>query len=486
MIRWKHFRAEIDTLARAWLDAGASAFALCEDDQLLMSLPRTLPAENPGLTATASTLPTLKALVWGGVAPGQAAHLQADAHLLAALFTQDREVDSVTAALVEHQDQLLTLYDLQHTLRPHLKLEAALSAIADAARQMLQVGAAAILFNDGKTLHRFHTAAYEHSAVLESVALQTLERGTHEQYAATFCLPMQIRGELRAVLLWQGRIFNSPDIKLMTAVAEQAAAHLETVVFYRETLERERADREMELARQVQSYLLPRRAPTVRGLDIFASSIPALSVGGDYYDFLQSACGNQLFVVGDVSGKGVPAALIMSMLRSALRSAVDALKLSSPSALIEHLSNTLYDDFTEIGVFATLFIARVDPDCREITIANAGHSPVLYHAPGASAQLLEADGLPVGALPSNFCEDHTLPFVPGCSLVIATDGFSETFAPSGEIFGYDRLLHLTEKTAAVSAQDSAAAFFGAVRYFRDQRPQDDDQTLMIIKRMSAE
>ncbi len=486
MIRWKHFRAEIDTLARVWSDSGATAFVLLENETPLMSVPKTLPAESPVLRAASSSLPALQLAVWGRFEPGYAPRLQADVNLLAALCEQDRELDSVTAALVEHQDQLLTLYDLQHTLRPHLNLEGALNAIVDAARQMLQVGAAAILFDDGKRLHQFHTAAYEHSVMLEAIALQTLKSGIHEQYAATFCLPMQIRGELRAVLLWQGRLFASPDIKLMTAVAEQAAAHLETVVFYRETLERERTDREMELARQVQSYLLPRQAPTLNGLDIFAGSIPALAVGGDYYDFLTSVCGHALFVVGDVSGKGVPAAMIMSMLRSALRSAVAGLKLSSPSALIEHLSATLYDDFTEIGVFATLFIACVDAEGQEITFANGGHSPVLYHAVGSSAQLLEADGLPVGALPSNFCEDQTLPFVPGCSLVIGTDGFSETFGPSGEMFGYDRLLRLAEKTASATAQDSAAAFFGAVRYFRDQRPQDDDQTIMIIKRMSAE
>jgi sigma-B regulation protein RsbU (phosphoserine phosphatase) len=274
--------------------------------------------------------------------------------------------------------------------------------------------------------------------------------------------------------------FPSPQRKLARAIAEQAGGQIENVLLYQESLKKARLETEMELARSVQMRLMPQRLPSVPGLDIWAGSRPALHVGGDFYDFVNKPNSPLTFAAGDVSGKGAPAALLMSMAHAVFRSAV-GVSASSPADIIDHANTHLYDDLGSVAAFLTLFVGQYDVRQRRLSYANAGHSPVVFCPVSRPAQLLEADGPAVGVLPVAMSENHVLALVPGDVLVVATDGFNEAQREGGGMYGIDRLTQLTEALAGGSAQEIALGLYAGVEEFAGGRPQDDDQTLMVLK-----
>jgi sigma-B regulation protein RsbU (phosphoserine phosphatase) len=246
-------------------------------------------------------------------------------------------------------------------------------------------------------------------------------------------------------------------------------------------IQQARLKTELELAAKIQFQLLPQKSPTVAGLDIAARSRPALQVGGDFYDFIAPIGWPFSFAIGDVSGKGVSAALLMAMTRTVIRSKASSLPTPTPEVVLGYSNEIMYDDFTEVGMFATVFVGRYDPTTRSLFYANAGHSPVVYCPADGSSILLEADGPAMGVLPLSLSENHKIHFQPDDLLVITTDGFNEASNPAGEMFGMTRLLQLIDSVASKSASEISAAIFKAVQNFSASRPQDDDQTLVVIK-----
>ena len=235
------------------------------------------------------------------------------------------------------------------------------------------------------------------------------------------------------------------------------------------------------MAASIQLRLLPRATPQVRGLDVAGGARPALQVGGDFYDFHQLPNTPFLFAVGDVSGKGMAAALPMAMAHSVLHSALRHTPNATAAGVITYLNDGLYDDLTEVAMFATLFVAQYFAHDRQLVFANAGHSPVIYCPWGGTARLLEADGPPIGVLPTAASADYTIPLRVGDVLVAATDGFSEACSASGEMFGYTRLLRAVEHLADRSAAAIAEGLFAIVARFAEGHSQDDDQTLVVVK-----
>ena len=148
---------------------------------------------------------------------------------------------------------------------------------------------------------------------------------------------------------------------------------------------------------------------------------------------------------------------------------------------IERTNSSLYDDFTETGMFATLFAASYNPDGKRLHYANAGHSPVIYRPRGGRAQLLEADGVPVGVLTESLVEDRSLPFEDGDLLVVCTDGLNEAHNDEGELFGRERLLELVDALGARPAETIAQDLLAAVDTFVGGQPQTDDQTLVVVR-----
>jgi len=177
--------------------------------------------------------------------------------------------------------------------------------------------------------------------------------------------------------------------------------------------------------------------------------------------------------------------LVMSMTHTALRGMGSRSPQPTCAAIAAQVNEQLYDDLTEVGAFVTMFVGQYDNATRLLNFANAGHSPVIYCPQGGSARLLEADGTAVGVLPISLCADQSLRLRPGDLLIAATDGFSEAQNAAGEMFGYERLLQLSEAQARFPAQKILDALFAAVEAFSVGHPQDDDQTIVVLKGVPA-
>lgn len=249
---------------------------------------------------------------------------------------------------------------------------------------------------------------------------------------------------------------------------------------------RERLEVEMSMAAYIQRQLLPQEPPQVPGLDIFARCVPSLQVGGDFYHFRTHESRPFVLSVGDVSGKGLSAAFLMAMIRSTINNAARFMTNVHPRAILSRLIEDFYDDFTDLGMFATVFTACYNTYSRRFAYANAGHSPVIYCPVSGPARMLEADGPAVGALAENLSNNTALRLAIGDVLVIATDGFSEASNARGDMFGYERLLKLIEKSAHLSSASIGKALYRQVKQFTDGHEQSDDQTLVVVKGVEVE
>jgi sigma-B regulation protein RsbU (phosphoserine phosphatase) len=297
-------------------------------------------------------------------------------------------------------------------------------------------------------------------------------------------VPINIRNAGQAVIGLLNKTegeFTSPDIKLAGAVAEFTGAQIENVIMYQLNMEQAKLKTEMDLAKRIQDHLLPQTHPQVVGVDMWAASRSASRVGGDFYDFIMRTKQPFTFTVGDISGKGIPAALLMAMTRTVIRTKTNVVSLPSPQVILSRTNEELYDDFTELSMFATVFVGQYDPVTRQLLYANAGHSPVIYCPAGGAARLLQADGTPVGVLPMSLSEDHCLTFSDGDVLVVATDGFSEARNVAGEEFGYDEFTDLVQSLVGLPARAFAEKLYQIVEEFADGESQSDDQTLVVLK-----
>jgi len=411
--------------------------------------------------------------------------------LLSRQLQSERDLEQMTGQLVETQDLLLAMYDLAKVTRSHLGVGEVLRHLSREATRLVSTQGAILCVGptmvqypedliDVRVMDKHLLAAEQRTDdLLLSAPHPTLPEGI-----TNLCLlPIEIRGSVRGVLGLVNREggFTAPDLKLARAIAEQAGAHIEHAILYQETLDQARLQTEMAVARRVQLQLLPHTRPSVSTLDIYAESRPALQVGGDFYDFVTESNRPLMLMLGDVSGKGVSAAMIMSLIHAATRSAARFMPHATPASVLSRTNNDLYDDLTRLDAFTTTFIAQYEPDHELMRYANAGHAPVIYRAPGGRAQMLEADGVPVGVLPISLSEDYTLAFPPGALLVITTDGFNEARDPDGTMFGYERLLEIVDEFADQPAQVIAYGLYSAIDGFTAGLTQEDDQTLIVIK-----
>jgi sigma-B regulation protein RsbU (phosphoserine phosphatase) len=209
--------------------------------------------------------------------------------------------------------------------------------------------------------------------------------------------------------------------------------------------------------------------------------LPASQVGGDFYDFYDAPGQPFRFSLGDVTGKGISAAMLMAMTRTTFRNRIRNIGNAYPADIMGAANDDMYDDFTELTMFATVFFGQYHHQERAIYYANAGHSPVVYCPFGGPSYLVEADGTALGVLPTSLCENHMMPFQPGDVLVAATDGFVEARNPQGDMFGYDRFLGLIETYAHEDPETLGGILYQAVATFSAGQPQDDDQTLVVVK-----
>ncbi len=438
------------------------------------------------------------------------ARLAADAQLVGELLESEADLSSMTEELIQSQDQLLAVYGLAQLARRRVGVAETVAALAEAAARLLEVEGTAVMmaFEGRNPLAAQQPSGCQDEAWLVSLLpILSFQRqtvlwqgpGQSEQLPAgmrsLLMLPIDIGDQTQGGLVFwseHGERFSSPEIKLARAIAEHAGAQIENAMLHQDRIAQVRLETEMALARRVQMNLLPKAPPALPGLGLFASTRPASHVGGDYFDFIAGPGGSTTILVGDVSGKGLSAALVMAMTRTILRSVVaharrtsDLASSPGPAALLSLVNDEMYDDLTELSMFATVFAIQHHPDSRRLVYANAGHSPVIYKPAGGPAGLLEADSPPVGVLRTIECEDRILELGPGDILVAATDGFNEARDCDDRLFGIERLIAYVEANAHLPAVSLGQTLFAAVEAHCDGAMQEDDQTLVIAKGVPA-
>lgn len=314
----------------------------------------------------------------------------------------------------------------------------------------------------------------------------TAERHALDKMNAELLLSLPGRNRMMGVMALGPKrseaAYSSADMKLLQALASQTGLALEVSELARslaaEAAQRERANREMEIAREVQERLFPQEIPELPGAKIAGFCRPALGVGGDYYDVIDLGEGRVGLAVGDVSGKGISAALLMASLRASLR----GVTLDGPRdfAKLMHKVNRLVYEASASNRYATFFFASYDPATRRLDCVNAGHNPPVVLR-GQETIRLEADGPVVGLLPTAPYSEQSLTLQPGDLLVLYTDGISEAMTKDDEEWGDERMIAAARASLHKPANEVLDDLFSAADRFTAGAPQHDDMTLLVLK-----
>jgi sigma-B regulation protein RsbU (phosphoserine phosphatase) len=280
--------------------------------------------------------------------------------------------------------------------------------------------------------------------------------------------------------------YSPTDLRLLQSVAAQTGLALEvarlTSEVRIETARRERFSRELEIAREVQERLFPQQLPGIAGLEYCGACRPALGVGGDYYDFLPLAEGRLGIALGDVSGKGIAAALTMASLQASLRAEVS--RASSELGCIVAAVNRLLHGATAQSRYATFFYAQYDPARRELVYVNAGHNPPMLFGrcpANCDPKRLEVGGTVVGLLPGATYSYATVAMEEDDLLVLFTDGITETMNAADEEWGEARLIYTIKECKDSCPQDIIAHVMRAADEFAAGAEQHDDMTLVVLR-----
>src|SRR5687768_16759041 len=282
------------------------------------------------------------------------------------------------------------------------------------------------------------------SLKLDSPALEELRAA-----GVRLAVPLVSQGELIGVLNLGPRLseqeYSADDRKLLDNLASQAAPALRVAQLVREqeaeARERERYEQELQIAQLIQQDLLPTEAPELPGFRLAAYYRSARHVGGDFYDFIDLPYGGFGIVIGDVTDKGVPAALVMASTRSVIRSV--AQHQGSPGKVLEQVNDQLCPDMPP-KMFVTCLYAVLEPQTGRFVFANAGHN-LPYRRAAGSIDELRARGMPLGLIPGSSYEEKEVTIEPGQSVLFTTDGIAEAHDASGEMFGTPRIIQIIER-----------------------------------------
>jgi sigma-B regulation protein RsbU (phosphoserine phosphatase) len=303
--------------------------------------------------------------------------------------------------------------------------------------------------------------------------------GYHTKSMITVPLKVKDRvtGVAQVINRLDGSPFDNDDLELFIALAGLAAIAIENAKMHRNLMEQQRLVKDMEFARTVQESFLPQRAPDVQSYRFSAHYTPALVVGGDFYDFINLDRERTGIVIGDVSGKGVSAALYMAKLGSDMRTL--AFTEKGPAKALAKLNDLLVER-SRRGMFATLLYLELDARDGRITMTNAGHlPPMIRRADGEVSRLATAGGSPLGILAGMTFGEETRVLGRGDTVILYTDGIVEAMNAREELYGYDRLEALVRKTSS-DPLIMKTAIIEDVNRFTGLSPQHDDMTLVCF------
>lgn len=425
------------------------------------------------------------------------------AGLIGEMLATDDELTGMTDELVDSYDQLTFLYEIARMLSTTSALAEALTLLLSQARRIIGADGSALVIEQSErpvlvltdgavpaddfvvAAHRVvtHTdrplVANDREAIAVTVGVAPPE-SVHGLVVAPIVTP---QGSASAACFGATKLdgFTAGNRKLMQAVAEQSIAIAGQFALQEEQIRRSRVARDLELAAQIQTALLPAPFPGAPHVSLVATMIPASEVGGDFYTHPDERAEETevlALAIGDVAGKGVAAALITTVCLSAMRA--EMRHVDSPAQALRAVQGFVSDELSRIDSFVTCILATYDPQSRELRYANAGHNAIFHWSvERGEIEALGATGLPLGVDIGIEVENAMVGLDPGDLLLFYTDGVTEATAPDGELFGDERLRSLLAAHADEPPPAIRDAILTSVRAFAPV--QRDDITLILLK-----
>jgi len=319
----------------------------------------------------------------------------------------------------------------------------------------------------------------------ESLAINESDRSKIITSGIVLAVPMFLQdrliGSINVGPKLSGKVYSQEDIDLLATVGNQAAIAIENARLHKSEIEKQKIEEELSLARKIQQGLLPKSNPQFPGLDIAGVSIPARSVGGDYFDFIELGPKKLLVVVADVSGKGMSAALYMSKIQGMVQLA--AHMYPSPKEMLIHVNRRIYDGI-ERKSFITMILGLFDLEKKEVRICRAGHNKALI---GLNGELKHLDGAGIGLglergpVFESKLEEVVRPLNEKNLYLFYTDGITETMNEQMLDFGEERVLEVVRLKRNLPAVELQHSLLEATEQFRGSAEQHDDLTLVVVK-----
>lgn len=300
------------------------------------------------------------------------------------------------------------------------------------------------------------------------------------------CVPLlnqekKIIGVIQALNKKNKRGFSDSELPLFQALANQAAIAIENARLHEEEKQKMLLEQKLDLARSIQTGFVPKEPPEIPGYQVAGFTKPAAWVGGDYYDFITSnRNGNNIFAVADVTGKGIPASLLMASVRSVLRAQIE--NDHSLTKTIDLVNKSIYRD-TPMDKFITLFCGELDSSSHRFSFVNAGHTDA-YHIDYENNEItnLREGGLMLGIMEDTPFEQASISLKPGQQIVIYSDGIDEAQNARGDLYGEIRFKEWLLKNRDYAPSETIDRLISDVSDFRESDKQHDDITLIVIKR----
>jgi sigma-B regulation protein RsbU (phosphoserine phosphatase) len=298
-------------------------------------------------------------------------------------------------------------------------------------------------------------------------------------------IPMIVKSKVVGLLLFglkhSGSHFAGKDLELLWAAANQAAVSIENARLYKSEVEKQKLDRDLDLARKIQEGLLPQCIPNMSGLDICGEMIPAMQVGGDYYDLIQISDSKLFVVIGDVSGKGLSASLYMTKLQTMIK--LSCTRERSPKEILIDINKRIYEEIDK-SWFVTITLALFDTQTNTIKFCRAGHMPVLLASNGSVMQY-RTQGLGVGIEKGIVFEkslvEEEVKLQPGQIYAFFTDGVTEAMNERFELFGDDNLNAILKNKSTARSSEIVNEIWSSIQSFRGEAEVNDDMTMVVVK-----
>lgn len=415
-------------------------------------------------------------------------------------------------------EQILT--DLSEDVRTMVETKPLLETVSNKISESLHVPQVSLLLKNGKNFQPAYSLGYENAPnvaleesdrTIEKISqneplviyqdavdywineeIQTVERETLQKLNSQLLLPIGIKNELAGVISLSPKLSEEPftpnDLRLLKSVASQTGLALEnsrlTETIVKEAAQKERMNRELEIAREVQERLFPQELPPIEGLDYYGACRSALDVGGDYYDFLEFDDGKFGIAIGDISGKGIGASLMMASLQASLRGQTLHYK-DDLAGLLSQMNGLLYGASTS-NRYATFFYSQYDPKTRKLSYVNAGHNPPFLLRPkddDFEVLTLAEGGAVVGMLPPMLVnyKQGEIELQKGDLIVGSTDGITEAMNTADEEWGEDAMVEELKKVHGKSAKEILEYIVSKADEFANGAKQHDDMTLIVVK-----